>query len=91
MLADDQLAVCSRFASRGEDKFAGLEHAISDHGVPVLAGTVGTIACEIESVAEAGGHFIVIGRVLALDSDHDRMPLMFFQGGYGTFTGHAPG
>lgn len=85
MLASDQMELCRRFASRGGDKFAGLDLAFSPEGTPILPDVLGTIECEIASVTEAGDHFIVIGRVLALQADPSRRPLLFFQGGYGTF------
>jgi 3-hydroxy-9,10-secoandrosta-1,3,5(10)-triene-9,17-dione monooxygenase reductase component len=37
----------------------------------------------LESVIEAGDHYVVFGRVRELDSSHDRLPLVFFQGAYG--------
>src|SRR5262249_22143705 len=55
-------------------------------GTPVLDGAVAWIDCEIESISEAGDHWIVIGRVLALDVHQTDSPLLFFQGGYGHFS-----
>lgn len=89
MLAADQQELCCRFASRGGDKFAGLELVASPAGTPILPDVLGTIECAIESVTEAGDHFIVLGRVLSLQADPSRKPLIFFQGGYGTFEGLA--
>jgi len=36
-------------------------------------------------VTEAGDHYIVLGRVLALDTPGDRAPLVFYRNGYGSF------
>jgi len=82
LLAADQEGVCRSFASRGGDKFAGVAHAVSSHGIPVLEGTLATIECEVHSVVEAGDHWIVLGHVLALQASAERHPLLFFRSGY---------
>ena len=43
------------------------------------------IDCDLESVTEAGDHYIVLGRVRRLDVESTSLPLLFFQGGYGRF------
>ncbi len=89
ILAADQQDVCRRFAARGGDKFDGVSHQLSAHGLPLLTGAVATIECDIAEVREAGDHFIVLGHVLALEADPTRAPLLFFQGGYGNFAADA--
>jgi 3-hydroxy-9,10-secoandrosta-1,3,5(10)-triene-9,17-dione monooxygenase reductase component len=85
VLAADQQWVCHRFASREPDKFNGVAHRISSHGVPLLEGAVANIQCEIESVTPAGDHDFVLGRVIELAADTAQRPLIFFQSGYGHF------
>lgn len=85
ILAEDQEDVCRRFASKGDDKFAGLGWKPAGSGAPLLAGVLAWIDCDIESVAEAGDHFCVTGSVRELDVGHDGAPLVFFRGGYGRF------
>jgi flavin reductase (DIM6/NTAB) family NADH-FMN oxidoreductase RutF/DNA-binding IclR family transcriptional regulator len=86
VLADDQEAVCRAFATRGADKFAGLGWTPTQHtGSPRLDDVVAWIDCDIQDVVEAGDHFIVIGRVRDLGATRTRSPLLFFQGGYGSF------
>lgn len=89
ILADDQADVCNRFASKDDDKFAGLDWTpAAGTGSPVLPDVLGWIDCEIDAVHEAGDHVIVVGRVLDLAAaESDRGPLLFFQGGYGRFDG----
>lgn len=82
LLADDQEAVCRSFGARGEDKFAASRWHVTGNGVPVIEGALVTIECEIHAVLEGGDHFIVLGRVLALDASEDRGPLLFFRSGY---------
>jgi flavin reductase (DIM6/NTAB) family NADH-FMN oxidoreductase RutF len=43
------------------------------------------IDCDIESVSDAGDHFLVLGRVRDLGMSNEGAPLLFFRGGYGRF------
>jgi DNA-binding IclR family transcriptional regulator len=54
-------------------------------GAPRLDGVAAWIDCEFELIQEAGDHYFVLGRVRDLDSHGERLPLVFFQGGYGRF------
>ncbi|HTF50334.1 MAG TPA: flavin reductase [Pseudonocardia sp.] len=83
VLAADQREVCQRFASRGGDKFAGLDWAPTASGAPRLAGVAAWIDCGLVSVSEAGDHYFVLGRVRELDARVDATPLVFHRGGYG--------
>jgi flavin reductase (DIM6/NTAB) family NADH-FMN oxidoreductase RutF/DNA-binding IclR family transcriptional regulator len=87
ILASEQESVCRAFAVKGGDKFASFSWAPSDGtGSPKLDDVVAWIDCDIETVHEAGDHYIVIGRVRDLDVANPSLPLLFFQGGYGRFT-----
>lgn len=85
VLSHRQLAVCRAFASREGDRFAGCAHDRSPTGMPKLAGIVAWIDCTLEAVHEAGDHWMVLGRVTALDVAEPAPPLLFFQGGFGAF------
>ncbi len=85
ILAEDQEAVCRRFAAKGDDKFAGLGWSPAGSGAPLLDGVLAWIDCDIDSVTEAGDHFCVLGQVRDLAVSHDGAPLLFFRGGYGRF------
>ncbi len=85
VLAADQESVCRAFATRGGDKFAGIEWEATKSGAPRIDGVAAWIDCDFESVTEAGDHYLVIGKVIDLDSPGDRLPLVFFRGGYGHF------
>jgi 3-hydroxy-9,10-secoandrosta-1,3,5(10)-triene-9,17-dione monooxygenase reductase component len=54
-------------------------------GSPVLKEVIAAIDCRIENVHEGGDHWIVVGRVLELDTHRDASPLLFYRGSYGTF------
>ncbi|WP_254621009.1 flavin reductase family protein [Sphingomonas sp. CL5.1] len=85
VLASDQGELCRRFASKSEDKFAGLAHRVSRNGSPVLDDVVAWVDCTLDAVHHAGDHFIVLGRVRELDIERADQPLLFFRGKYGNF------
>lgn len=85
VLASDQQHLCGQFSAKGSDKFAGVSHRLSLLGSPILDGVVAWIDCTLEAVHEAGDHYIVLGRVKALEVDRPGKPLLFFQGAYGEF------
>ena len=86
ILGADHEQLCRQFAARGGDKYAGVSWVPAPSGSPIIDGAVAWIDCDTETVYTAGDHDIVIGRVLDLDSAADGLPLLFFQGGYGSFT-----
>lgn len=86
VLAADQEDVCRAFATRGGDKFAGVAWSPAPSGAPRLDGVAAWIDCDLESVTDAGDHYLVMGRVRELDGTDDGLPLVFFQGGYGRFS-----
>lgn len=86
VLGDRQEAVCRTFAARGGDKFAGVRWSPARSGSPVIDGAVAYIDCDIETIHEAGDHFIVIGRVRELDHASTAMPLVFLHSAYGRVT-----
>ncbi len=86
VLRHDQQAVCDRLASKGPDKFDGLTWEPGPTGSPVLPGVLAWIDCDLEQAIEAGDHWIVLGRVIALGAEGEHLPLVFFRGGYGSFS-----
>ena len=83
LLAHGQSELSNTMASRGIDKFAGLTWQPSPAtGSPLFDGILGYVDCTIHAVHEAGDHYIVVGRVLELDSTDVPHPLLFFQGRY---------
>jgi flavin reductase (DIM6/NTAB) family NADH-FMN oxidoreductase RutF len=85
VLGSDQQAVCRQVAAKGADKFAGLEIVISDHDLPIIAGSIARIECTIHSVTEAGDHWFVLGNVLHMEVSRDEDPMLFHKGRYGGF------
>ncbi|MDO7835780.1 flavin reductase family protein [Sphingobium sp. HBC34] len=86
VLASDQQPLCRQIAGPGPDKFAGISHRVSANGSPILDDVVAWIDCALDAVHEAGDHYIVLGRVVALEVERPERPLLFFQGNYGQFS-----
>ena len=88
ILADDQTEVCRRLASKDPDKFDGVLWAPAPvTGSPLLEGAVAHLDCDLEQQHLAGDHWIVVGRVRALDFHRgDAEPLVFCRGGFGRQT-----
>lgn len=89
VLAADQEPLCRAFAARGADKFAGVDWHAAPTGSPILDDAVAWIDCRTEVIHSAGDHDIVVGRVIDLDVAAPRPSLLFFQGGYGSFSAHS--
>lgn len=86
VLGAGQEDLCRAVAMRKTDKFAGFGLRTSPGGNPVIDGAVVWIECVTEHVHPGGDHDIVVGRVLELDHGARDQPLLFFRGGYGSFT-----
>lgn len=87
ILAADQQDVCAQFATRGDDKFEGIDWRPGVNGAPTLDGTLASIEAEVEFEHGAGDHSIVVTRVTGLWAHAERAPLLFYRGGYGAFDG----
>lgn len=55
-------------------------------GAPVLEECLAFVECSIEQNIDAGDHEIVLGRVVDLGERVAGEPLLFFKGGFGSFT-----
>ena len=66
LLRSDELELARRFASKGEDKFAGADWSW-DGDVPALAGTLGYLRCRRSATFAHHDHTLLIG-----DIEHGR-------------------
>ncbi|MHA3020640.1 flavin reductase family protein [Mycobacterium sp. BMJ-28] len=88
ILADDQEAICARFAGKSEDKFDTVRWSPASNGAPGIRGVLATIEADFEFEHGAGDHTIVIAHVTALKA-HPGRPLLFYRGDYGGFAGRS--
>jgi len=92
VLAAEQRAASDAFARSGTDKYAGVSWRPGGMtGAPVLHGVCAWIECLLVGEYDGGDHTIAVGRVLDLDADPDRSPLLFHRGRYGIANGDARG
>ncbi|MFP4310997.1 MAG: flavin reductase family protein [Nitriliruptoraceae bacterium] len=87
ILAADQAALSTHFADParglGPHEFDGVEVVTGRLGVPLVAGAVAHLECDVDRVVPAGDHLVVLGAVQALDTS-TRAPLAYLRGRYGT-------
>jgi 3-hydroxy-9,10-secoandrosta-1,3,5(10)-triene-9,17-dione monooxygenase reductase component len=82
ILSADQERLSSRFASKGIDRFEGLELDRGPGGIPLLRDCMARFTCRLAYQHEGGDHVIFVGEIL--DFGHSaRKPLVFHGGRYG--------
>jgi flavin reductase (DIM6/NTAB) family NADH-FMN oxidoreductase RutF len=82
VLGDHQEHIGRSFAGSAANKFAGHTWRPGSNQAPIIDGVPAWIECETVSVTDAGDHWFVLGRVLALDVVDGRRPLLYFRGRY---------
>lgn len=82
VLRDSQREVSIRFASRMDDKWAGVQHHAWDTGSPILPGCLANLECRTVSQHDEGDHIIFVGRVERLDYSQAGQPLIYYRGAY---------
>ena len=82
VLAADQDNLSNRFASRADDKFAGLEIDTGMYGVPLLRGCCARFECRNTVRHDGGDHILFISEVVRFDRDETHSPLIYWGGGY---------
>lgn len=84
-LAHGREALAVRFASKAEDKFAGVSWVAPDlpEGGPILVEDSSAYAvCLARQAVEAGDHWIFIGEVTQGGVRHDQQPLVYHRRSY---------
>jgi len=82
VLSRDQVDLSNKFASRGEDKFNGVEFKEGLGGSPVLEDCVAYFQCKTWNIYDGGDHWILVGEVKEYERTEDKSPLVFSQGSY---------
>jgi 3-hydroxy-9,10-secoandrosta-1,3,5(10)-triene-9,17-dione monooxygenase reductase component len=85
ILAEGQEELSVRMATKADEKFEGVRWSPAKSGAPLIDGVLGHVDCTVHAVHEAGDHYVVIGRVQALELDDEDAPLLYYKGGYGGF------
>ncbi len=77
LLANDQVHVAKRFASKSDDKFSGLDWHSSEYGSPIIDGSCAHLEAEISMRVRTSTHTVFFGRVLTAKST-ETPPLIYF-------------
>ena len=85
ILGGEQEDIVLTIAQRWENKLDGIDWFPSPSGDPVLSESIAWIDTTIWNTVEAGDHWIVLCRVNDMAVANPVSPLIFFQGGYGSF------
>jgi flavin reductase (DIM6/NTAB) family NADH-FMN oxidoreductase RutF/DNA-binding MarR family transcriptional regulator len=84
ILAADQKDLAERFATRGGDRWAGVQFSNGAAGSPLLAGAAATFECFNRSRYEEGDHVIFVGEVEHCSHRAGASPLLFHGGKFYT-------
>lgn len=82
ILAETQRDLSIRFASRSDDKWAGVAFETWNSGIPMLSGCIANLECRLVETHDGGDHLIVIGEVVHLKAQEGGSPLIYFRGSY---------
>ena len=83
ILSEEQEEISSQFASKTEDKFAGIAYEAGKLGPPRIQGCLGYLECRITNQYPGGDHVIFIGEVEVTElGPEEGKPLLFYAGKY---------
>lgn len=86
ILAEDQEAVSAHFATPGSDRSERCGYyATQNHGLPILADSLASMDCRLETTHPGGDHTILIGAVEAVHRGNrfgTHGPLLYYRGRY---------
>jgi flavin reductase len=86
MLADDQAGLSVTFADpsrpSGAAQFEGVATRTAVTGAPLIVGAVGWVDTRVWRIYDGGDHLIVLGEVVDLGHEPDKLPLAYHAGGY---------
>lgn len=81
ILSAEQREVSTVFASRVDDRFAGLAVSKGELGDPLLDGSLVTIECRLADSLPGGDHTIFVGEVVSA-TVREGAPLVYFRSAY---------
>jgi flavin reductase (DIM6/NTAB) family NADH-FMN oxidoreductase RutF len=81
ILGQSQQQLSNHFASKLDDKFAGIDYRLGRSGVPLLNGSICTLECSLFQQLDGGDHSIFAGLVETAETAEDA-PLVYFRSGY---------
>ncbi len=80
ILSAEQRDLARKFGVTAADKFDGVGWSSADNGAPIIDGVLTWATCTVETVHDAGDHFIVTARVTGFGDSRPGDPLLFYRG-----------
>lgn len=77
VLGEGQALLCRQLASKGADRFAGVDTATSEEGALFIEGAVSWFEVELYAELEGGDHSVALLSVEGVHSFDGRAPLVF--------------
>jgi flavin reductase (DIM6/NTAB) family NADH-FMN oxidoreductase RutF/DNA-binding FadR family transcriptional regulator len=84
ILSEEQGHLADQFASKHDDRFAGVPHHPGLTGAPVLDDVLGVVECRVEEDVTGGSHRVFLGRVVHAEAGAGS-PLAYYRGKFGRF------
>lgn len=81
ILAKSQAEISGRFASKIDDKFAGVNVRVGELGMPLIEGSICALECRVYAQLPGGDHTIYVGEVVDARTE-DARPLVYYRSGY---------
>ncbi|MFI8194646.1 flavin reductase family protein [Streptomyces sp. NPDC085946] len=85
ILTEEGGALAARFATKGSDKFDGVETTLSSTGLPLFPSSLAWVEAEVSETLTVGTHTLFVGRVFQAEAQPG-LPLAYFRGRFGKFT-----
>ena len=82
VLRQDQGDIATRFASKDDDKWRGMDTSHGENGCPVIDDAMAVLECAAHARFQAGDHVIFVGLVVDMRAQPDARPLVFHRGRY---------
>ena len=90
VLGAHQQDASNYFAQSGREPtedFVEVDGSWTDSGLPIVAGAMAWLVCDVVQAVSAGSHVLFIGAVTDAGSDDSREPLVYWRRGYRSVTG----
>lgn len=82
ILGEGADVLAKRFASKGHDKFDGVDVTLSDHGQPLLVDALAQLVCRVTQQVEVATHIVFLAEVHEATA-RPGAPLAYYRGKFG--------
>jgi flavin reductase (DIM6/NTAB) family NADH-FMN oxidoreductase RutF len=83
ILSSEQKEISNNFAFKHEEKFKNIDYHLGEHTkLPIINSAIGWIEGQLEHVYQGGDHNIFVIRVIDMDFNEDKEPLIYYKGKY---------